>query len=39
MFCQRVMRSIGGVIDIQSSPGEGTVVSLYFRPITGVVSG
>jgi len=30
MFCQRVMRSIGGSIDIQSTLGQGTVVSLYF---------
>jgi two-component system response regulator PhcR len=30
MFCQRVMRSIGGVIEIQSSLGQGTTVSLNF---------
>jgi two-component system, response regulator PhcR len=30
MFCQRVMRSIGGSIEIHSLPGQGTVVSLYF---------
>ena len=39
MFCHRVMQSIGGSIDIRSSPREGTAVSLYFRPVAGVVSG
>ncbi|RZJ24665.1 MAG: hybrid sensor histidine kinase/response regulator [Haliea sp.] len=33
MFCQRVMQSIGGLIEIASTPGQGTVVSLYFRPV------
>jgi two-component system response regulator PhcR len=32
MFCQRVMQSIGGSVEIRSSPGEGSVFSLYFRP-------
>jgi two-component system, response regulator PhcR len=32
MFCQRVMQSIGGSIEIQSAPGKGTAISLYFRP-------
>lgn len=39
MFCNRVMQSIGGSIEIRSSPGQGTAVSLYFRPATEVVSG
>lgn len=32
MFCQRVMQSIGGSIEIDSIPGVGTTVQLYFRP-------
>lgn len=32
MFCNRVMQSIGGSIDIQSTLGQGTAVSLYFAP-------
>jgi len=32
MFCQRVMQSIGGSIELQSTLGRGTVISLYFRP-------
>jgi two-component system response regulator PhcR len=32
MFCQRVMLSMGGSIDIRSTVGEGTVISLYFKP-------
>jgi two-component system response regulator PhcR len=32
MFCQRVMQSIGGSIDIESAPGEGATVRLYFKP-------
>jgi two-component system response regulator PhcR len=32
MFCHRVMRSIGGSIDIQSSAGHGTRVILHFAP-------
>lgn len=30
MFCQRVIRSIGGAIEIRSAVGHGTAVSLYF---------
>jgi two-component system, response regulator PhcR len=30
MFCQRVMRSIGGAIEIHSILGQGTAVCLYF---------
>jgi two-component system response regulator PhcR len=30
MFCQRVMRSIGGSIEIRSVLGQGAAVSLYF---------
>lgn len=30
MFCNRVMQSIGGSIEIESTLGQGTVVSLYF---------
>lgn len=33
MFCRRVMQSIGGSIDIQSQPGEGAVVTLYFQAV------
>jgi len=32
MFCQRVMQSVGGSIELQSTLGRGTVISLYFRP-------
>jgi two-component system response regulator PhcR len=32
MFCQRVMQSIGGAIDIDSQPAAGTTVTLYFKP-------
>lgn len=32
MFCQRVMQSGGGSIEIRSSVGQGTDVSLYFAP-------
>jgi two-component system response regulator PhcR len=32
MFCQRVMQSIGGGIEIESAPGEGTAVTLRFKP-------
>ena len=32
MFCQRVMQSIGGSIEIDSTPGAGTTISLYFKP-------
>lgn len=33
MFCHRVMQAINGSIDIQSVPGQGAVVSLYFHPL------
>jgi two-component system, response regulator PhcR len=33
MFCRRVMQSIGGEIEIASAPGQGTAVTLYFKPI------
>ena len=39
MFCNRVMQSIDGSVEIDSSPGYGTAVSLYFRPVAGMVSG
>jgi two-component system response regulator PhcR len=33
MFCQRVMQAISGSIEVQSTVGEGTMVSLYFQPM------
>ena len=33
VFCQRVMTSMGGTIEVRSGPDGGTVVSLYFPPI------
>ncbi|WP_297750883.1 hybrid sensor histidine kinase/response regulator [Hydrogenophaga sp.] len=30
LFCQRVMTSLGGTIDVRSTPGQGAAVSLYF---------
>jgi two-component system response regulator PhcR len=30
MFCLRVMQSLGGAIEIESQPGQGASVSLYF---------
>jgi two-component system response regulator PhcR len=32
MFCQRVMQSIGGSIEIESVLGSGTTITLRFRP-------
>jgi two-component system, response regulator PhcR len=32
MFCHRVMQSIGGSIEFDSTPDAGTTVTLYFRP-------
>jgi two-component system response regulator PhcR len=32
MFCQRVMQSMGGSIEIDSEVGRGTTATLYFRP-------
>jgi two-component system, response regulator PhcR len=34
MFCQRVMRSIGGWIEIHSALGQGTSVSLHFGRVS-----
>ncbi len=31
MFCQRVMQSAGGAIEIQSQVGQGTTVTLFFK--------
>jgi two-component system response regulator PhcR len=31
MFCQRVMQTINGSIEVQSTLGEGTTVTLYFQ--------
>jgi two-component system response regulator PhcR len=33
MFCNRVMQAISGSVDVQSELGQGTAVTLYFRPI------
>ncbi|MCG2593477.1 hybrid sensor histidine kinase/response regulator [Ramlibacter sp. XY19] len=33
MFCNRVMQAISGSIDVQSELGQGTAVTLYFRPV------
>ena len=33
MFCQRVMQAAGGAIQIQSQLGQGTTVTLYFKPL------
>lgn len=33
MFCNRVMQSVHGSIDIRSILGEGTSVTLHFRPL------
>ena len=32
MFCQRVMQSIGGSIEIESEVGRGAAMTLYFQP-------
>lgn len=32
MFCRRVLQSLGGSIELNSEPGHGTTVSLYFKP-------
>lgn len=32
MFCQRVMQAINGSIEVQSTPGDGTTVTLFFHP-------
>jgi two-component system response regulator PhcR len=33
MFCHRVMQAISGAIEVQSEFGQGTVVTLFFRPL------
>jgi two-component system response regulator PhcR len=33
MFCQRVMQAIGGSIEVHSTLGEGTMVTLFFQPL------
>ena len=33
MFCQRVMQAIGGAIEVHSTLGDGTMVTLYFQPL------
>jgi two-component system response regulator PhcR len=33
MFCQRVMQAISGAIEVHSTLGEGTMVTLYFQPL------
>ena len=32
MFCQRVMQAINGSIRVESTLGEGTLVTLFFQP-------
>ena len=34
MFCQRVMQSIGGAIEVESELGHGAAVTLYFQPVS-----
>jgi two-component system, response regulator PhcR len=31
VFCQRVMTSLGGGVEVQSEPGGGAAISLYFK--------
>src|SRR6478735_4493458 len=33
MFCHRVMQALSGAIDVRSEVGQGTAVTLYFRPV------
>lgn len=33
MFCQRVMQAISGAIEVHSTVGEGTMVTLFFQPL------
>jgi two-component system response regulator PhcR len=35
MFCQRVMQAISGSIEVQSEPGQGTTVTLFFQRLQG----
>jgi two-component system response regulator PhcR len=39
MFCQRVMQSIGGEIEIESEFGRGAAMTLYFQPLTNAIHG
>jgi two-component system, response regulator PhcR len=34
VFCQRVMTSLGGEVEVQSTPGQGAAVMLYFPQIS-----
>ncbi|MDB5858497.1 MAG: putative histidine kinase, atypical hybrid [Ramlibacter sp.] len=34
MFCHRVMQAISGSLDVQSELGQGTAVTLFFRPMS-----
>lgn len=34
MFCQRVMQSIGGAIEIESDQGHGAAMTLYFQSVS-----
>jgi two-component system response regulator PhcR len=33
MFCQRVMQAISGSVEVHSTLGEGTMVTLFFQPL------
>jgi len=33
MFCQRVMQALSGAIEVHSTVGEGTMVTLFFQPL------
>jgi len=33
MFCQRVMQTLNGSIEVQSTVGEGAAVTLFFQPL------
>ncbi len=39
MFCQRVMQSIGGAIEIESESGWGAAMTLYFQPLSNAIHG